>query len=81
MKNLEASKNYDMPTFSLGNIMITYLNEGDPANKWEEFKKFNDSGIKAPLLGFNFDTRITSYNVCYTKLLRRTMSSRSRATP
>jgi len=56
MKNLDASKNYDMPTFSLGNIMITYLNEGDPADKWEEFKKFNDSGIEAPLLGFNFDT-------------------------
>ncbi|AZS13461.1 ABC transporter substrate-binding protein [Paenibacillus lutimineralis] len=56
MKNLDASKNYDMPTFSLGNVMITYLNEGDPADKWEEFKKFNDSGIQAPLLGFNFDT-------------------------
>lgn len=36
--------------------MINYLNEGDPENKWEEFKKFNDAGINAPLLGFNFDT-------------------------
>lgn len=56
MKNLDESKNYDMPTFSLGNLMITYLNEGDPENKWDEFKKFNESGINAPLLGFNFDS-------------------------
>ncbi|MCA1292376.1 ABC transporter substrate-binding protein [Paenibacillus sp. alder61] len=56
IKNLPEGKNYDMPTFSLGNIMITYLNEGDSDNKWEEFKKFNASGINAPLLGFNFDT-------------------------
>ncbi|WP_342480340.1 ABC transporter substrate-binding protein [Paenibacillus sp. FSL L8-0340] len=56
VKNLPDAKNYDMPTFSLGNIMINYLNEGDPENKWEEFKKFNDAGINAPLLGFNFDT-------------------------
>jgi putative aldouronate transport system substrate-binding protein len=56
MENLDESKNYDMPTFSLGNVMLTYLNTTDPTNKWEEFKKFNDAGIKAPLLGFNFDT-------------------------
>lgn len=55
MKNLEESKNYDMPTFSLGNILITYLNENDPADKWEQFKEFNESGKNAPLLGFNFD--------------------------
>lgn len=55
MKNLEESKNYDMPTFSLGNILITYLNENDPADKWEQFKEFNASGENAPLLGFNFD--------------------------
>ncbi|MFD3259715.1 ABC transporter substrate-binding protein [Paenibacillus lentus] len=55
MKNLEESKNYDMPTFSLGNILITYLNENDPADKWEQFKEFNASGKNAPLLGFNFD--------------------------
>lgn len=55
MKNLEESKNYDMPTFSLGNILITYLNENDPEDKWEQFKEFNASGKNAPLLGFNFD--------------------------
>ncbi|WP_053374239.1 ABC transporter substrate-binding protein [Paenibacillus sp. FJAT-27812] len=56
MENLDESKNYDMPTFSLGNVMLTYLNTTDPTNKWEEFKKFNDAGTEAPLLGFNFDT-------------------------
>ncbi len=63
IKNLPDSKNYDMPTFSLGNIMINYLNEGDPENKWEEFKKFNESGINAPLLGFNFDTSKVSNEI------------------
>ncbi|WP_274363919.1 ABC transporter substrate-binding protein [Paenibacillus thermotolerans] len=56
MENLPESKNYDMPTFSLGNIMITYLNPSDPETKWDEFKKFNEAGKPAPLLGFNFDT-------------------------
>jgi len=55
MENLPESKNYDMPTFSLGNVMLTYLNPGDPDNKWEEFKKYNDAGQPAILLGFNFD--------------------------
>ncbi|MBO2944911.1 ABC transporter substrate-binding protein [Paenibacillus sp. F411] len=55
MENLPESKNYDMPTFALGNIMLTYLNPADPENKWEEFKKFNDAGTASPLLGFNFD--------------------------
>ena len=30
MENLDESKNYDMPTFSLGNVMLTYLNPTDP---------------------------------------------------
>ncbi|WP_152395221.1 ABC transporter substrate-binding protein [Paenibacillus guangzhouensis] len=55
MENLPESKNYDMPTFSLGNVMITYRDKNDPENKWDEFKKFNATGEKAPLLGFNFD--------------------------
>lgn len=56
MRNLPAAKDYDVPTFAMGNIMLNYLYEADPANKWEEFKKFNESGVPAPLLGFNFDT-------------------------
>ncbi|MFC5651861.1 ABC transporter substrate-binding protein [Paenibacillus solisilvae] len=61
MENLPESKNYDMPTFSLGNVMITYRDKNDPVTKWDEFKKFNESSEKAPLLGFNFDpTKVTS---------------------
>jgi len=56
MENLPESSNYDMPTFSLGNVMLTYLYPQDPATKWDEFKKFNDSGVPSPILGFNFDT-------------------------
>jgi len=56
MENLDDSKNYDMPTFSLGNVMLTYLNQGDPDNKWEEYESFNDNSAQAPTLGFNFDT-------------------------
>ncbi|MDQ6418726.1 ABC transporter substrate-binding protein [Paenibacillus sp. LHD-117] len=61
MENLDEAKNYDMPTFSLGNVMLTYLNPTDPENKWEEFKTFNEQGKEAPLLGFNFDpTNVTT---------------------
>jgi putative aldouronate transport system substrate-binding protein len=55
MENLPESKNYDMPTFSLGNVLLTYKDQKDPDNKWDEFKKFNETGAPAPLLGFNFD--------------------------
>lgn len=63
MKNLPESKNYDMPTFSLGNVMLNYLNENDPEDKWEIFKKFNAAGVNAPLLGFNFDTSKVSSEI------------------
>lgn len=56
MENLPAAKDYDMPSFSLGNLMIMNLMSGDPTNKWDEFKKFNASGQPGPLLGFNFDS-------------------------
>lgn len=56
MENLPESKNYDMPTFSLGNVMLTYLTANDPPTKWEEFKAFNESGKPSPILGFNLDT-------------------------
>ncbi|MCK6076230.1 ABC transporter substrate-binding protein [Paenibacillus silvae] len=55
MENLPESKNYDMPSYSLGNNMLLYLNSNDPDNKWEEFKKFNAEGVDSPILSFNFD--------------------------
>lgn len=47
---------YGFPAFSVGNLMLTYLNTGDPEDKWEKFKEFNDSATNAPLLGFQPDT-------------------------
>lgn len=61
MENLPEGKNYDMPTFSLGNVMLTYLNASDPDDKWDQFKTFNAAGKPAPTLGFNFDSsKVTS---------------------
>lgn len=56
MENLAESKNYDMPSYSLGNNMLLYLNNNDPDNKWDEFKKFNAEGVNSPILSFNFDS-------------------------
>lgn len=44
-----------MPGFALGNMYLTYLHKEEPADKWEAFKKFNDSAKVSPTFGFNFD--------------------------
>ncbi|GGA30877.1 ABC transporter substrate-binding protein [Paenibacillus physcomitrellae] len=56
IENLPDSKNYDMPSYSLGNNMLLYLNPGDPDDKWDQFKTFNASGKNSPILSFNFDS-------------------------
>lgn len=61
IENLPESKNYDMPSYSLGNNMLLNLNPNDPDNKWDEFKKFNAEGKNSPILSFNFDsTKVSS---------------------
>ncbi|GGO05280.1 ABC transporter substrate-binding protein [Saccharibacillus kuerlensis] len=60
MENLPESKNYDMPSYSLGNNMLLYLNPNDPDNKWDEFEAFNESGTNSPILSFNFDPKNVS---------------------
>lgn len=55
-ENLAESKNYDMPSYSLGNNMLLFLNPNDPDDKWEQFKKFNAEGVNSPILSFNFDS-------------------------
>lgn len=60
-ENLDESKNYDMPSYSLGNNMLLYLNANDPDDKWEQFKTFNAAGVDSPILSFNFDsTKVAS---------------------
>ncbi|QCT03693.1 ABC transporter, solute-binding protein [Paenibacillus algicola] len=57
IEDLPAMKdNYSMPGFALGNMYLTYLHEGEPADKWEAFDEFNSSATTAPTFGFNFDT-------------------------
>ena len=57
MENLPESKNYDMPTFSLGNVLLTYLNQGDPDEQMGRVQEHLMTRVQnAPLLGFNFDT-------------------------
>ncbi|WP_078501807.1 ABC transporter substrate-binding protein [Paenibacillus selenitireducens] len=46
---------YSMPAFTLGNMFLLDKLKNDPADKWEQYKKFNDSAKNAPLLGFQFD--------------------------
>lgn len=56
IENLAESKNYDMPSYSLGNNMLLFLNANDADDKWEQFKKFNADGVDSPILSFNFDS-------------------------
>ncbi|OAB32932.1 ABC transporter substrate-binding protein [Paenibacillus glacialis] len=57
IEDLPAMKDsYAMPGFSLGNMYLTYLHADEPADKWDAFKKFNDSATEAPTFGFAFDS-------------------------
>ncbi len=56
VKETIPDSGYGFPAFSVGNMMLTYLNPTDPADKWEKFKDFNESATNAPLLGFQLDT-------------------------
>ena len=52
-----------MPGFAYGNLFMTNLLDGDPADKWQQFESWNATAIKSPLLGFNFDTRPVSAEI------------------
>jgi putative aldouronate transport system substrate-binding protein len=41
--------------FEFGNNFLNYLEKGDPDNKWDLFKQFNESAVPSPLVGFQFD--------------------------
>ncbi|MEG1149485.1 MULTISPECIES: ABC transporter substrate-binding protein [Bacillota] len=55
IKFLDASANYRMPSYTLGNHFIGYTVDPDPVDKWEKFKEFNTTCEVAPLFGFSFD--------------------------
>ncbi|MFC5404037.1 ABC transporter substrate-binding protein [Cohnella soli] len=66
-KDAIPDSGYGFPAFSVGNLMLTYLNTADPADKWDQFKKFNDSATSAPLLGFQPDTASISTEIANLK--------------
>ena len=63
IKYLPSHSAYDMPGFAYGNLFMTNLLDGDPADKWQQFESWNATAIKSPLLGFNFDTRPVSAEI------------------
>lgn len=66
-KDAIPDSGYGFPAFSTGNLMLTYLNTNDPADKWEKFKAFNDSATSAPLLGFQADTSAITTEIANLK--------------
>ncbi|CAM4038310.1 ABC transporter substrate-binding protein [Paenibacillus alkaliterrae] len=46
---------YGMAAFTLGNMFLLDKLKEDPADKWEQYKVFNNNSVNAPLLGFQFD--------------------------
>ncbi len=57
LKRTDAGQNnYLVPTFALGNLFNTYTVEGEPLDKWDEFKKQNSEALRSPLLGLDINT-------------------------
>lgn len=46
---------YALAPFTVGNMMLCYINSHFPITIWDDYRKFNASAIQSPLLGFNFD--------------------------
>ncbi|MFD2329603.1 ABC transporter substrate-binding protein [Cohnella sp. GCM10020058] len=56
VKDLPARKErWNTGWFQFGNGFLTYLTEADPADKWDQFKAFNEQAQVSPLVGFVFD--------------------------
>lgn len=53
--NEEKRKDYSVPYWVQGGLFNTYVLENEPADKWSEFKKFNDASQEAPTFGFDFN--------------------------
>lgn len=66
----KGKTNYDMPAFSLGNVFLTYLPEGTPADKWKKFDEFNKASKNSPMLGFDFDTDKVKNELASVKSVR-----------
>lgn len=55
IKTLEGST-YGIPNWSIGSVANSYILDGNPDTLWEDTKKFNDSAIVSPLMGFQLNS-------------------------
>jgi len=46
---------YSMANWAVGSVENSYILDGNPESIWEETRKFNDSAIVSPLIGFTFN--------------------------
>ncbi|MDQ2084939.1 ABC transporter substrate-binding protein [Herbivorax sp. ANBcel31] len=51
----QHNSSYTIAPFTLGNMYLSYFDKRYPPTIWEDYKKFNQSAVESPLLGFNFD--------------------------
>ena len=74
----EGRASWDLAGWGLGNQYICYVPDTEPADKWEQYAKFDHSGVRSPLFGFVFDARpvekeivaINSFMAQYTMELK-----------
>lgn len=52
VKQLPESSGWNVAYYTMGNMLITDLLEGEPADKWEQYREFNDNVIVSPAFGF-----------------------------
>ncbi|GKZ03696.1 hypothetical protein ANS017_17800 [Paraclostridium bifermentans] len=59
----EEAKGYNMPSWALGNVLITKSFDTDPKDRIEQYEEFNKSAVASPTLGFYVDTTEISNEV------------------
>lgn len=52
---LKEESTYSMQDWAIGSVANSYIIEGKPETIWEDTKKFNESAIVSPLMGFTLD--------------------------
>lgn len=52
IKLLPESQGWNVAHYTMGNMFITDLLEGEPTDKWEQYKEFNENVIVSPAFGF-----------------------------
>lgn len=53
---VKEDSTYSIANWSIGSVANSYILEGESETIWEDTKKFNDSAIVSPLLGFQVDS-------------------------